>query len=118
VYVLRMSFFCIVFVETLDKVFQHVCELDILFHFTKVFFSAIVLLRGVDEILCFLQVHHILDEIVMGGLVLETNIDRIVHALNDISHLVKRSSPFSLSPKKGEHSTTHSAGSNMMMGNM
>ncbi|KAF9015014.1 clathrin adaptor complex small chain-domain-containing protein [Cyathus striatus] len=46
-----------VFVESLDRTFENVCELDLVFHF--------------DE------VHHILAEIIQGGLVLETNIDEI-----------------------------------------
>jgi len=46
-----------VFVESLDRTFENVCELDLVFHF--------------DEI------HHILAEIIQGGLVLETNVDEI-----------------------------------------
>ncbi|KAH9064084.1 AP complex, mu/sigma subunit, partial [Lactarius vividus] len=46
-----------VFVEALDRAFENVCELDLVFHF--------------DE------VHHILAEIIQGGLVLETNLDEI-----------------------------------------
>lgn len=46
-----------VFVESLDRAFENVCELDLIFHF--------------DE------VHHVLSEIVQGGLVLETNINEI-----------------------------------------
>ncbi|KZP32234.1 Adaptor protein complex sigma subunit [Athelia psychrophila] len=46
-----------VFVESLDRTFENVCELDLVFHF--------------DE------VHHILAEIIQGGLVLETNIEEI-----------------------------------------
>jgi len=44
-------------VESLDRAFENVCELDLVFHF--------------DE------VHHILGEIIQGGLVLETNVDEI-----------------------------------------
>jgi len=46
-----------VFVESLDRAFENVCELDLVFHF--------------DE------VHHILAEIIQGGLVLETNVEDI-----------------------------------------
>ncbi|KAG5648216.1 hypothetical protein DXG03_006171 [Asterophora parasitica] len=46
-----------VFVESLDRAFENVCELDLVFHF--------------DE------VHHILAEIIQGGLVLETNVEEI-----------------------------------------
>eukprot|EP00049_Salpingoeca_infusionum_P004929 m.85784 g.85784 ORF g.85784 m.85784 type:complete len:162 (-) comp12786_c3_seq1:327-812(-) len=47
-----------VFVEVLDRVFKNVCELDIVFHIEKV--------------------HHILDEIVMGGLMLEARLEEIL----------------------------------------
>ncbi|GBG30333.1 AP-3 complex subunit sigma [Hondaea fermentalgiana] len=56
-----------VFVETLDKCFESVCELDLIFHADKV--------------------HYILDEIVMGGLVLETNMHDILVAINETNKL-------------------------------
>jgi len=46
-----------VFVESLDRTFENVCELDLVFHF--------------DE------AHHILSEVIQGGLVLETNVEEI-----------------------------------------
>ncbi|KAI1785478.1 Adaptor protein complex sigma subunit [Ganoderma leucocontextum] len=49
-----------VFVESLDSAFENVCELDLVFHF--------------DE------AHHILTEIIQGGLVLETNVHEIDRA--------------------------------------
>ena len=52
-----------VFVEALDKCFENVCELDLIFHSDRV--------------------HYILDEIVMGGMVLETNIHNILLAIQD-----------------------------------
>lgn len=58
-----------VFVETLDKCFENVCELDLIFHVDKV--------------------HYLLQEIVMGGMVLETNINEIyshVEAQNKIEN--------------------------------
>jgi len=51
-----------VFVESLDKCFENVCELDLIFHTDKV--------------------HYILDEIVMGGMVLETSLKEIIKAVN------------------------------------
>lgn len=51
-----------VFVEVLDKCFENVCELDLIFHVDKV--------------------HFILDEIVMAGMVLETSIKEIVKNVN------------------------------------
>lgn len=47
-----------VLVETLDKCFENVCELDLIFHVDKV--------------------HYILNEMVMGGMVLETNMNEIL----------------------------------------
>jgi len=51
-----------VFVESLDKCFENVCELDLIFHSDKV--------------------HFILDEIVMAGCVLETSLKEIIGAVN------------------------------------
>ena len=47
-----------VFVESLDRRFENVCELDLIFHVDKV--------------------HNILQEICMGGMVLETNMAEIM----------------------------------------
>lgn len=47
-----------VFVESLDRFFPNVCELDLIFHYE--------------------EVNAILAEIIQGGLVLETNINEIV----------------------------------------
>jgi Clathrin adaptor complex small chain len=52
-----------VFVESLDKCFENVCELDLIFHSDKV--------------------HYILDEIIMAGMVLETNINHILLSINE-----------------------------------
>mmetsp|Transcript_18762 Transcript_18762/g.26735 ORF Transcript_18762/g.26735 Transcript_18762/m.26735 type:complete len:179 (-) Transcript_18762:1148-1684(-) len=60
-----------VFVEALDKQFENVCELDLIFHSDRV--------------------HYILDEIVMGGMVLETNINSILQAVNDQERMHKLS---------------------------
>ena len=60
-----------VFVEALDKRFENVCELDLIFHSDRV--------------------HYILDEIVMGGMVLETNINAILSAINDQEKMHKDS---------------------------
>ncbi|KAJ1460862.1 AP complex, mu/sigma subunit [Pelagophyceae sp. CCMP2097] len=60
-----------VFVEALDKCFENVCELDLIFHSDKV--------------------HYILDEIVMAGMVLETNIVAILTGVNDQNKLHQKS---------------------------
>lgn len=66
-----------VFVETLDKCFENVCELDLIFHSDKV--------------------HFILDEIIMGGMVLETNKEEILSAIEEQNKMEqstsKQSSP-------------------------
>ncbi|RKP36128.1 adaptor-related protein complex 3 sigma 1 subunit, isoform CRA_a [Dimargaris cristalligena] len=58
-----------VFVETLDRCFENVCELDLIFHFE--------------------EVHYILSEIISGGMVLETNINDISHAIRENNRLMK-----------------------------
>ena len=66
----------VVFVETLDKIFENVCELDLIFHSDKI--------------------HYALDEIVMGGMVLETNINEVLTAVNEMNRLDSPSSGRSL----------------------
>lgn len=65
-----------VFVETLDKCFENVCELDLIFHSDKV--------------------QYVLDEVVMGGMVLETNINEILLAVNEMNKLDTQSAKRSL----------------------
>jgi len=60
-----------VFVEALDKSFENVCELDLIFHSDKV--------------------HFVLDEIVMGGMVIETNINSIMLAVTEQNRLHSQS---------------------------
>ncbi|KAJ7169522.1 clathrin adaptor complex small chain-domain-containing protein [Mycena filopes] len=60
-----------VFVESLDRAFENVCELDLVFQF--------------DE------VHHILAEIIQGGLVLETNVEEIDNSVQLSAKLRKES---------------------------
>merc|ERR1711967_186528 len=66
-----------VFVEALDKCFENVCELDLIFHSDKV--------------------HYVLDEIIMGGMVLETNIVQILQVIQDQNKLHQASQKISLS---------------------
>lgn len=56
-----------VFVETMDKCFSNVRELDVVFNFDKV--------------------HAILDEIILGGQVLETSSSEVVKAVEAISKM-------------------------------
>jgi AP-3 complex subunit sigma len=56
-----------VFVETLDRTFENVCELDLIFHSDKV--------------------QHALMEMVMGGMVVETAREEILRALAEMNKL-------------------------------
>ena len=60
-----------VFVEALDRSFENVCELDLIFHSDK----------------C----HYVLDEIIIGGLVLDTSITNIMGGADDQNKLHKSS---------------------------
>ncbi|KAF8817904.1 putative AP-2 complex subunit sigma-1 [Cardiosporidium cionae] len=55
------------FVEVLDRYFQNVCELDVVFHFDRVY--------------------HILDEILLCGEVVETSHSAIIEKLKEIDKL-------------------------------
>ncbi|KAM7533422.1 hypothetical protein Aperf_G00000125994 [Anoplocephala perfoliata] len=59
-----------VFVEALDKSFESVCELDLIFHADKV--------------------HFLLNELVIGGMVLETHINEIVSRNEEQNKLEKQ----------------------------
>ncbi|CEM02675.1 unnamed protein product [Vitrella brassicaformis CCMP3155] len=63
-----------VFVQVLDSCFENVCELDLIYHFDKV--------------------NYILDEIVMGGMVVETNAEVVMSALQGIKKLESSQSSF------------------------
>ncbi|GMH06317.1 hypothetical protein Nepgr_008157 [Nepenthes gracilis] len=68
-----------VFVETLDKCFKNVCELDVVFNYNKI--------------------NTILDEIIFGGQVLETNSAEIMKAVEEISKLETAYTTIPLVPK-------------------
>ena len=67
-----------VFVETLDKCFENVCELDLIFHMDKA--------------------HYILQEVVMGGMVLETNMNEIMAQIEAQNRLEKSEGGLSAAP--------------------
>jgi len=69
-----------VFVETLDKCFENVCELDLIFHVDKV--------------------HYILNELVMGGMVLETNMAEIMSRIDEQSKIEKQEAGISAAPAR------------------
>ena len=68
-------------VESLDKFFGNVCELDLIYNFHKVnklcmhslFQSLSLKFNELTLILAFLQAYYILDEIFLGGNLLETS---------------------------------------------
>jgi AP-3 complex subunit sigma len=59
-----------VFVEALDRLFENVCELDLIFNF---------------EVL-----HAALGEMIVGGVVVETNLDKIVTGVRSQGGVAKR----------------------------
>ncbi|KAK4259996.1 hypothetical protein QN277_003173 [Acacia crassicarpa] len=68
-----------VFVETLDKCFRNVCELDVVYNYSKM--------------------HSILDEIIIGGQVLETSSTEVIKAIEELSRLEAASNSINLVPK-------------------
>ncbi|KAH9261758.1 hypothetical protein BASA81_000414 [Batrachochytrium salamandrivorans] len=62
-----------VFVETLDRCFESVCELDLIFHSDRV--------------------HNVLDEVIQGGLVLETNMGVVLRGIDDMSRMERQTVP-------------------------
>ncbi|XP_059757762.1 AP-3 complex subunit sigma-2-like [Balaenoptera ricei] len=67
-------------VETLDKCFKNVCELDLIFHMDKV--------------------RYILQEVVMGRMVLEINMNEIVAQTEDQNRLEKSEGGLSAAPAR------------------
>lgn len=59
-----------VYVEALDKLFENVCELDLIFNFESL--------------------HATLSEMIVGGVVIETNLDRIVAGVRSQGTVAKR----------------------------
>ena len=75
-----------VFVEALDKCFENVCELDLIFHSDKVMY--------------------VLDEIIMAGMVLETNIVNILQSVQDQNKLHAKSIKVISLPSSTSKTTT------------
>ncbi|PYH52603.1 60S ribosomal protein eL8 [Aspergillus niger CBS 101883] len=66
-----------VFVEALDRMFENVCELDLIFGYETM--------------------HAVLSEMIVGGVVVETNIDKIVSAVRD-QEVLLLSFPLTVNP--------------------
>lgn len=69
-----------VFVETLDKCFENVCELDLIFHVDKV--------------------HYILAELCVGGMVAETNMVDILTHYTEQEKIEKQEAGLSSAPSR------------------
>lgn len=87
-----------VFVEALDKCFENVCELDLIFHSDKV--------------------NYILDEIIMAGMVLETNINHILQAVNDQSKMHNASIETLKVPSNTSHNSSSTVSNVAEVGGM
>ena len=59
-----------VFVEALDRLFENVCELDLIFNFETL--------------------HACLGEMIIGGIVSETNLDKVVKGVREQGKVAKR----------------------------
>jgi AP-3 complex subunit sigma len=59
-----------VFVEALDRIFENVCELDLIFNFETL--------------------HATLAEMIVGGIVVETGLDRVVDGVKSQGRVAKR----------------------------
>lgn len=59
-----------VFVEALDRLFENVCELDLIFNFETL--------------------HAVLGEMIVGGVVVETGLDRVVEGVRAQGRVAKR----------------------------
>ncbi|KAL7276674.1 Sigma-adaptin 3A [Rhizina undulata] len=59
-----------VFVQALDQLFENVCELDLIFNFETL--------------------HATLEEVIVGGCVVETDLNRIVKSVRDAGKVAKR----------------------------
>ncbi|BGP36474.1 Sigma-adaptin 3A [Rhodotorula kratochvilovae] len=66
-----------VFVESLDRCFENVCELDLIFHFDEARPSLPPPSRTADPPHTRAQVHTLLSCLITGGLVLDTSLDSI-----------------------------------------
>ncbi|KAG9726295.1 hypothetical protein KCU73_g12943, partial [Aureobasidium melanogenum] len=59
-----------VFVESLDRLFENVCELDLIFNFETL--------------------HAVLGEMIVGGVVIETGLDKVVQGVKAQGKVAKR----------------------------
>lgn len=59
-----------VFVEALDRLFENVCELDLIFNFETL--------------------HAVLGEMIVGGVVVETGLDKVVEGVRGQGRVLKR----------------------------
>ncbi|KAH8322587.1 hypothetical protein KR074_008088 [Drosophila pseudoananassae] len=87
-----------VFVETLDKCFENVCELDLIFHADAVHH----ILSGKEKF-TISETHLSIrpfSELVMGGMVLQTNMNDIMARIEEQNKLVKQEAGISAAPAR------------------
>jgi len=88
-----------VFVETLDKCFENVCELDLIFHADAVHH----ILSGWESYFdnpFRLSYHEFVSELVMGGMVLQTNMNDIMARIEEQNKIVKQEAGISAAPAR------------------
>jgi hypothetical protein len=99
-----------VYVETLDRSFESVCELDLIFNSPKARTrsagpnTCLCAVCDVAEmLLCNAQAFAILDEIVMGGAVFETSSLEALRAFNDMQRCAAQRAARGLPPTSALH---------------
>lgn len=70
-----------VFVEALDKCFENVCELDLIFHPDRVCYILDEVIQGMCVVLYCVSVFYLFLFYFLGGMVLETRHEEILSAL-------------------------------------
>ena len=109
-----------VYVETLDRSFESVCELDLIFNSPKARGGPRASDRAVRRAVAALtrgaarQAYAILDEIVMGGAVFETSSLEALRAFNELQRLEKASESMSTSGSSPQSAKFGAPGAGMM----
>ena len=89
-----------VFVETLDKCFENVCELDLIFHCDAVHHILSELVMGkiieINENKCRFTIYNEF----LGGMVLQTNMNDILARIEEQNKLQKQEAGISAAPSR------------------
>ncbi|KAH8253137.1 hypothetical protein KR032_003670 [Drosophila birchii] len=89
-----------VFVETLDKCFENVCELDLIFHADAVHHILSGLYSNPRGTFCRFNHTSFVTELVMGGMVLQTNMNDIMARIEEQNKIVKQEAGISAAPAR------------------